>query len=482
MLRFGKDALKMVFAFGIVFSGAFSFAADWSDSERFFVPKEWGLSQFPHGKILSNPLDPLSPATSPRFDFFYFTLEKFDSSKKTLLFLSGGPGRVLGPKPVDLSILRSEYNIVYYHPRGGGLSQLPMSHDFDKYITSENIIHDIESIRKDLGIRQWSLVYGFSHGTILAQMYGHMYPLSAKRLVYDGATTWWQPRHKLPMVSQSHINIRKVMDLDRDGIFANLSESEKEQIEKLVKNVQATDPNEGVQQLLITGATKDPEVLAKFPVLRGLSREFFNAVDMSLYMGWSPVNEALGAKQRAVTIIAASELFPQKLNSNLVLEAKKFIAPLMYPETPDATTTGEPVKVSFPGWSNRIFLTVYPAESGKETVAGRPVYNPQAYTHSTETIIMNGSGDGVCPIEGVMEIFNTLLKGPRALFMVTGSNHGAFFKGRPNEAELVRSLVEDNLDEIKRKIEAESKSLPDGMNIQLRSPNITKTCSSFYGA
>lgn len=272
------------------------------------------------------------------------------------------------------------------------------------------------------------------------------------------------------------------MDLDRDGIFANLSESEKEQIEKLVKNVQATDPNEGVQQLLITGATKDPEVLAKFPVLRGLSREFFNAVDMSLYMGWSPVNEALGAKQRAVTIIAASELFPQKLNSNLVLEAKKFIAPLMYPETPDATTTGEPVKVSFPGWSNRIFLTVYPAESGKETVAGRPVYNPQAYTHSTETIIMNGSGDGVCPIEGVMEIFNTLLKGPRALFMVTGSNHGAFFKGRPNEAELVRSLVEDNLDEIKRKIEAESKSLPDGMNIQLRSPNITKTCSSFYGA
>jgi len=144
-------------------------------------------------KIISVPLD----NGAGEFDLYYFYPD-FPLPKKlnprTLLFCSGGPGRVIKPHDSlwfkDLSM--KGYRIVYFHLRGSGFSQLPASNDHDQYIRTKYAVDDMEAIRVDLskdvngGIDKWDAVVGYSYGAILAQRYANKYKDRVEKVILLG--------------------------------------------------------------------------------------------------------------------------------------------------------------------------------------------------------------------------------------------------------------------------------------------------------
>jgi pimeloyl-ACP methyl ester carboxylesterase len=438
-------------------------AEAWSAEASFAIPRAWGLSQFPYGKLISVPLAPDSPDRKENFELFYFTPAPFNDAKKTILFVSGGPGRVLGPAPEDFAKVKEKYNIVFYHPRGGGLSQIPADRAYDKFLSSRNSVQDLEAIRRDLGISQWDLVYGFSHGTIVAQMYGHWFPKAIKRFIYDGAISYWQSRAKTSFWSQTPINVRKILELDDQHIFGKLIKVELDTIQSYVArmNEDLVAGGKRLRQTVIDGSYNKPETIEKFPILKDRSREFMVAVMMALYTGWSPVSRALGQKQQAVATVIAGELFPEKIDKEKMRSALNFIEQESHKEVSVISPNGvDGAPAKFPGFSERVFQIVATADP-KE-------YIPSAYPHPVETLILHGSGDGASPIEGAREIKANGLMGKSKLFIANGSNHGAFFKGASCEAELLTVLVDEpDLEAVSTILhQFATKHLPDGLTIE----------------
>jgi hypothetical protein len=114
------------------------------------------------------------------FPLHYFVGgNKFFKSRKTILYIAGGPGAVVNPNSDhrDLALLEALdlYNVVYFDIRGAGRSQFPPSNDYDKYLRAKYIARDIETLRQSLGIEFWDTVYAHSFGTIVAQQYTYMY-------------------------------------------------------------------------------------------------------------------------------------------------------------------------------------------------------------------------------------------------------------------------------------------------------------------
>src|SRR2546422_9457600 len=87
------------------------------------------------GKLISVPLNPERPREGS-FDLYYFVMKPDDGKlgEKTVLFCSGGPGELVQPDDANtfVQFLKSNgYNIVYFHLRGSGFSQIPQSIKYD---------------------------------------------------------------------------------------------------------------------------------------------------------------------------------------------------------------------------------------------------------------------------------------------------------------------------------------------------------------
>jgi pimeloyl-ACP methyl ester carboxylesterase len=91
--------------------------------------------------------------------------------KRYILFIPGGPGQIVDRHRRDLKQLESDYNIIYFDVRGSGLSLIPKSNLYDKFLRAEYVVEDIETIRRALRIETWAAVYAHSWGTIVAQQY-----------------------------------------------------------------------------------------------------------------------------------------------------------------------------------------------------------------------------------------------------------------------------------------------------------------------
>ena len=147
-------------------------------------------------KLLTVPLDPCNPHAG-EFDLYYFVqMARGKESRKSILFCAGGPGEFVRTTGAErnnsyvYSLHQCGYNIVYFHLRGTGLSQLPPGNEYDKYLRSKFAIKDMEAVRRDyLGMGadgdpvQWDAIVGWSFGTILAQMYASRYPKLVKRII-----------------------------------------------------------------------------------------------------------------------------------------------------------------------------------------------------------------------------------------------------------------------------------------------------------
>jgi alpha-beta hydrolase superfamily lysophospholipase len=171
---------------------------------------------------------------------------------KTVLFCAGGPGEFIPTTvegPFTDFLTSNGYNVVYYHPRGAGFSQISARNTADRFLKTSYVVDDIEAIRHDL-IRQgflgqtgkWDAVIGYSFGTVVAQYYaGAPVPPGAAsarkldRLILIGV----QSRHGFQGPSDPFEDIRsKILEINRTileyifqrPIFGNLPNNEKNRI------------------------------------------------------------------------------------------------------------------------------------------------------------------------------------------------------------------------------------------------------------
>jgi len=98
-----------------------------------------------------------------------------------ILFLHGGPGA--GVESYHRRFFDPEkFRIILFDQRGSGKST---PHASLVNNTTQNLIADIEKIRKQLGIDQW-IVFGGSWGSTLALVYAQAHPEQVKALVLRG--------------------------------------------------------------------------------------------------------------------------------------------------------------------------------------------------------------------------------------------------------------------------------------------------------
>ena len=145
---------------------------------------------------ISVSLDPSDPGNRT-FDLYYFVrMPSSGKAPKTVVFCAGGPGVFIGPTTINLYtdfLINNGYNVVHYHPRGAGFSQIPAQNKYDRFLRTSYVVQDIEAIRKHfLGPTQkWDAVIGYSFGTVVAQYYAGEYKSNLERLILIGT----QSRH-----------------------------------------------------------------------------------------------------------------------------------------------------------------------------------------------------------------------------------------------------------------------------------------------
>lgn len=98
-----------------------------------------------------------------------------------ILFLHGGPGA--GCRPQHRQFFDPHhYRIILFDQRGAGRST---PHASIKNNRLEDLIEDIEKLRKELGIEKWQ-IFGGSWGSSLALAYAKTHPMHVKSLILYG--------------------------------------------------------------------------------------------------------------------------------------------------------------------------------------------------------------------------------------------------------------------------------------------------------
>ncbi|KAK1755885.1 Alpha/Beta hydrolase protein [Echria macrotheca] len=79
-----------------------------------------------------------------------------------------------------LAPLENHFTMVYFEPRGTGLSSRPAD---ETQMTSEVMAHDLEHLRKHLGIDKFPVLFGHSNGACISLIYATLYPERVEKLV-----------------------------------------------------------------------------------------------------------------------------------------------------------------------------------------------------------------------------------------------------------------------------------------------------------
>jgi len=144
----------------------------------------------------------VSPANSSRKKLkpLYYSFIKppdiNNQTHKNVLFIPGGPGTIVDLEDLDsdkqgrenaLEVLETQgHTVAYLHVRGTGLSQIPPSNKFDRFLRADYVVEDIERLRLRLlgNDTPWDAIWGESHGALIAQRYAHKYGTArVKKLV-----------------------------------------------------------------------------------------------------------------------------------------------------------------------------------------------------------------------------------------------------------------------------------------------------------
>ncbi len=161
-------------------------ALDWPLGSAGEIDSAECLKSFPNSFFIERPKNNLS-LDSEKFNFFYFLNQKFDRSKPTLLYVDGGPGQITGAYVNTLRFKNlTDYNVVYFHPRGSGCSVVPQDNLWDPDLRMSNSMSDLEALKIQLGIQKWDIIYAVSYGTVFTLKYLDQFKTASIQLILEG--------------------------------------------------------------------------------------------------------------------------------------------------------------------------------------------------------------------------------------------------------------------------------------------------------
>jgi pimeloyl-ACP methyl ester carboxylesterase len=410
---------------------------------------------------------PLNPENERdgHFDFYYFIYKsgRDGPGRKTVLFCSGGPGQLV--RPGDENFLQflvdknTAYQVVYFHLRGSGFSQLPPSNRFDKFLRTPYAVEDIERIRIEvLGDQPWDGIVGYSYGTVLAQQYAaaKKYEKKVRKLILIGP----QSMHKFkqsctaPQAFKEYID--EVQDIRHKVVAEILARNDEfegkrltdDDVNKITRKldatydrIEATFGNEKFIADHYDSLACTPEW--KHSGLKGLDRNFFQKLRELRQFGWNPISTDRVKSRQAETIkvIAVSlipglalklgELEPRAPSSDdpAVYGAyrtfyvvrindgldRRYLKELVGSEKRDLRGALD----RSPGTSR---VNQYYRKIG--IVGQRPaIWDPADHKHGVDTLILKGKADPVSADGQAKHYFSEALTGKRALFEFEGVGH-----------------------------------------------------------
>jgi pimeloyl-ACP methyl ester carboxylesterase len=305
----------------------------WDSSERSgLAPIQDSLEY-----LIDVPLQPKPGENEERFGLYYFVHTPVGPPTfKSVLFCAGGPGQIV--RTFDRSktyadyLSKNGYNVVFFHLRGTGFSQIPPSIKDDRFLRCQYAIHDMEAIRchfheQVLGGKnvKWEAVIGWSFGTVLAQLYAHSIKDSVKRLVLisplsrhrfkESATTAFEEYYyemlRIYRETLGEIYTSKKETLQNE--FGDMTPGEiigilDQLFEKEDGVLQKTEEAFGSIQSVVDSYTKLAD--SKFPDGKKYSRTFYQSLRDLRFCGSNSIDETGGMyeKQRLIGKILRDEL------------------------------------------------------------------------------------------------------------------------------------------------------------------------------
>jgi pimeloyl-ACP methyl ester carboxylesterase len=403
-------------------------------------------------RTLSVPINP-NESSSKYFDLYYFARMPWPKAAKTVLYIPGGPGQFI-PGPISFPtvadfLIENGYNVIFYHARGVGFSQIPPRNKYDRFLKTSYVLDDIEAIRKDfLGTNgRWTAVIGYSFGTDVAQQYAGTFPDSLERLILIGV----QSRHgfqNLPVPFDQIVD--EIRDINRSTLeriyqrteFSNLTPQQKSSV---IDTALGTNATKGIFQRAEDEFGSLGYVISAYCELKAAnelarytleySQQFFKALRGLRDVGWFPP--------------LSSQVFYGKSISDEILGTASGATDC----GPDLTGSSDRVLnvVSIYDGINMRFLKKW-LENGKTNLrdavkasGGNAHYarginkyinkigvtnsetienlDPARHRHDKLTLVLKGGADTV-PVGGAAEhIFLNALTGSRTLIVYPGVGH-----------------------------------------------------------
>jgi pimeloyl-ACP methyl ester carboxylesterase len=271
--------------------------------------------------LIPVPLDRNEPSLG-NFELYYFVrMPSNGKAQKTVLFCAGGPGQIVWGPFVNAGdtfaefLTQNNYNVVYFHQRGLGFSQIPASNRYDRLLKTSYVVDDIDAIRQDMlgSDGKWDAIIGWSYGTVVAQQYTHFHPGNVDRLVLIGP----ESRDKFKSIPNSAFNdladairntnrytLEKIFDEYND--FATLSPNQRTII---LDEAFGTGEKRGIFDKAEALFGSLPFVTDSYDKLKadgqlekyGLSkysRDFFRSLSSLRMFGWLPLDKDADLHQR----------------------------------------------------------------------------------------------------------------------------------------------------------------------------------------
>ncbi|OAX84900.1 hypothetical protein ACJ72_00722 [Emergomyces africanus] len=114
--------------------------------------------------------------------FTYTVRGEIVTASRDRMVLIQCPGWGIGPRYLasGLTALESEYNLVFFHPRGSAGSSRPAN---PSAMTSFNMAADLKFFRQYLNIDRFPAMHGLSHGGTIVLAYAELFPQRVAKLV-----------------------------------------------------------------------------------------------------------------------------------------------------------------------------------------------------------------------------------------------------------------------------------------------------------
>src|SRR5262245_59695639 len=278
-------------------------------------------------RLISVPLGP----GAQKFNLYYFvhTASRDRAQSKAVLFCSGGPGQLVRPSDrantyADF-LYKHGYNVVFFHLRGTGVSQIPGPNRYDKFLTTKFAIHDLDAIRRDFLEKilrsadpRWDAVIAWSFGTVLAQRYACEYEKDVKRLILISPLSRHmfkikEPKDAFKSYQQDALRIyrkslRQIYDSKLPKFvneFGDLTENEKDRI---INEVFGTDNTGGVFgktekafgsiQFVIDNHSTLSEDEFKKAKSKKFSLSFYERLRDLRYYGYNSIDDSYNSKEQ----------------------------------------------------------------------------------------------------------------------------------------------------------------------------------------